>query len=260
VAVLAVFWILVLAGAARAERRRAYAHKRAGEWLLDGVGLAVQGGLVPLAELTVVVTGLALLAPRLRGSVTLPGDGLVAGFFLNFVVVDYLYYWNHRLLHTRRLWPVHHVHHTVREMDVVGTSRNTAWSSLLILYVWFNGAMLFLLAQPAGYAAGAVVTASLDLWRHSELSPRPGSLLDRLLGSVLVLPRHHAWHHAGDDDAHGNFGANFSLWDRLHGTWIARAEAPARLGVPSALPLWRQLWWPFEWAPAEGRGGRRPCK
>jgi sterol desaturase/sphingolipid hydroxylase (fatty acid hydroxylase superfamily) len=158
--------------------------------------------------------------------------------------VDYLYYWNHRLLHTRRLWPIHLVHHTVDEMDVLGTSRNTAWTSFFILYVWVNGAMLYLLAEPAGFAAGAALTASLDLWRHSELSPRVGGAVDRALGAVLILPRHHAWHHASDA-APGNFGANFSLWDRLHGTWIERADAPARLGVTTTLPVWRQLWWPF---------------
>jgi sterol desaturase/sphingolipid hydroxylase (fatty acid hydroxylase superfamily) len=243
-ATLAVFWLLVLLAAARVERRRAWAQKPTREWLLDGVGLAVQGGLVPLLQWTAIAGALVLLAPGLRGSVRLPGDGFVTGFLLNFVAVDYLYYWNHRLLHSRRLWPVHQVHHTVRNMDIVGTSRNTAWTSLLIVYVWVNGAMLFLLAQPAGYALGAVVTASLDLWRHSELTPRPGSALDRLLGAVLVLPRHHAWHHASEAE-HGNFGANLTLWDRLHGTWLDRAEAPARLGVATSLPLWRQLWWPF---------------
>ncbi|MDB4968629.1 MAG: fatty acid hydroxylase [Myxococcales bacterium] len=243
-ATLAAFWILVLAGAVRVERRRAYLVKSRAAWTLDAVGLAIQGGLVPLVQLTVVVSALTLVVPSLRGSLRLPGHAVAAGFVVNVVVVDYLYYWNHRLLHTARLWPIHLVHHTVDEMDVMGTSRNTAWTSFFILYVWVNGVMLYLLAEPAGFAAGAALTASLDLWRHSELSPPRGSLADRALGSVLILPRHHAWHHAGDA-APGNFGANFSLWDRLHGTFIARDDAPARLGVTTTLPLWRQLWWPF---------------
>jgi sterol desaturase/sphingolipid hydroxylase (fatty acid hydroxylase superfamily) len=241
---LTAFWVLVLAGATRVERRRAYARKRGAEWLLDGVGLLVQGTLVPLLELVVVVGGLGWLWPSLRGSVHLPGSDFVTGFAVNFLAVDYLYYWNHRLLHTPRLWPLHQVHHSVREMDVMATSRNTAWSSLLILYVWVNGIALFFLAEPAGYAAGAALTAALDLWRHSELSPRLGGAVDSLLGRVLVLPRHHAWHHAADE-VEANYGANVSVWDKLHGTFSDRGAAPARLGVNVGLPLWRQLWWPF---------------
>jgi sterol desaturase/sphingolipid hydroxylase (fatty acid hydroxylase superfamily) len=240
---LAAFWLLIGVAALRRERRRAWASKPGAAWLLDGIGLGIQGGLIPLVQLAVVVAGLALVAPGWRGRLVLPGDNVVAGFLINFVVVDYFYYWNHRLLHTRALWPVHLVHHTVADMDVVGTSRNTAWTSFLIVYVWVNGVMLFLLAQPAGYATGAALTAALDLWRHSDLSPRAGSVLDRVLGAVFILPRHHAWHHARDA-APGNFGANFSLWDHLHGTWLERAGAPARLGVPTTLSLWRQLLWP----------------
>src|SRR6266542_2361747 len=106
---VAAFWVLVVAGATRAERRRAYAQKRRAEWLLDGVGLLVQGTLVPLLELVVVVGGLGWLAPSLRGSVRLPVSDFVVGFAINFFVVDYLYYWNHRLLHTPRMWPLHQV-------------------------------------------------------------------------------------------------------------------------------------------------------
>jgi sterol desaturase/sphingolipid hydroxylase (fatty acid hydroxylase superfamily) len=241
---LAAFWILLLAGATRAERRHAWADKRAGEWLLDGVGLAIQGALVPLVQTTLLVAALWAIAPGLRGSLHLPGNDLVVGFILNFVAVDYLYYWNHRLLHSPRLWPLHQVHHSVRALDVVATSRNTAWTSFLIVYLWVNGALLYLLADARGYALGAALTAALDLWRHSELSPRAGGLVDRTLGRVLVLPRHHAWHHA-TEDLTANFGANWSLWDRLHGTLVTRAAAPPSLGVAVALPLWRQLLWPF---------------
>jgi len=134
-------------------------------------------------------------------------------------------------------------------------TRNTAWTSFFILYLWVNGAMLFLLARPEGYALGAAVTAALDLWRHSELTPP--AWLDRVLGRLLVLPRHHAWHHA-TEDLSGNYGANWTFWDRLHGTYIARDGAPATLGVPVALPLWRQLWWP--WAPAAGREAGGPSR
>jgi sterol desaturase/sphingolipid hydroxylase (fatty acid hydroxylase superfamily) len=59
-----------------------------------------------------------------------------------------------------------------------------------------------------------------------------------------MLPRQHAWHHA-TEEVEANYGANVSWWDKLHGTFAERRTAPAQLGVNVALPLWRQLWWPF---------------
>ena len=90
-----------------------------------------------------------------------------------------------RLLHSRWLWPAHRVHHTMTEMDVLGTSRNSVWSSALIVYLWVNGAVLYLLNDPTWFAAGAAVTAALDLWRHSPLTPRRGSTLWRVVSKVL---------------------------------------------------------------------------
>ncbi len=241
---LGAFWLLVVIGARRSDGLRAYKNKPLADWMLDGIGLAVQGALIPFLQIAFVVAGLQLVAPALAGSVHLPGDDLIVGFLLNVIAIDYLYYWNHRLLHSRRLWPVHLVHHTLTEMDVVGTSRNTVWTSFFILYLWVNGVIIFLLAEPAGFIAGAAVTAALDLWRHSSVEPRRGGRLERVLGTVLVLPRDHAWHHA-DSDEHGNFGANFRLWDLLHGTYLGRRPPPPRLGCQSSLSLPQKLLWPL---------------
>ena len=240
----AVFWFLV-ARVLRAPRARlALRRKPLGDWLLDLSGLLAQGVVVPFLQVALVAAILRELLPGWAGSVTLPGNALVVGFLLNVVVVDYLYYWNHRLLHSRALWPAHRVHHTLTEMDVFGTSRNTLWSSALILYLWVNGALIYLLEQPAGFVAGATVTAALDLWRHSALGPRPGSAAYRLLSPWLILPADHAWHHA-DAEVFGNYGANFKLWDRLHATLIDTEERPPAMGV-ERLALWRELVWPFE--------------
>lgn len=225
---MVTFWALVAVVLADARRRARLGARTAAEWTLDLAGLLVQGTLVPL-----LATGLAWAAwSRLLPAGVLP-VGWLGAFLLNVVAVDYLYYWNHRLLH--RLWPVHAVHHSAPAMDVLVTSRNTLWASLLIVYVWVNGLLLHLVDEPAGYAAGVTLTAALDLWRHSPAQlDVPG----------LVQPRDHAWHHSADrHDV--NFGANWTWWDRLHGTFFRPGPAPERLGAPVPLPLWRQLWWPW---------------
>jgi sterol desaturase/sphingolipid hydroxylase (fatty acid hydroxylase superfamily) len=173
-------------------------------------------------------------------------------FLLNFVAVDYLYYWNHRLLHTQRFWTTHAVHHSARQADVFITSRNTLWTPLLIVYVWANGALVYLLADPAPFLLAVALTASLDLWRHTVFFAAPGGRLHRLLALVLVTPNEHLWHHSSAR-ATCNFGANLSVWDRLHGTFYSPAHRPASLGIPVRLSLWRRLLFPYAAGPESWR-------
>jgi sterol desaturase/sphingolipid hydroxylase (fatty acid hydroxylase superfamily) len=211
------------------------------DWALDGAGLMIQGVVVPALQSALIFGLLSGIAPKARGLLSLSA---VSGFLLNFVMVDYLYYWNHRWLHGRSLWPAHAVHHTPELMDVFITSRNTLWTPLLIVYLWGNGLFIFLLRDPGAFILAASLTAGLDLWRHSSFSPRPGSALHRALGHILITPHEHAWHHSRDR-ADCNFGANLSLWDRLHGTYHSPAVRAEALGVPSTLSLKRKLLFPF---------------
>jgi sterol desaturase/sphingolipid hydroxylase (fatty acid hydroxylase superfamily) len=211
------------------------------DWALDGAGLVIQGVVVPALQSALIFGLLSGIAPKARGILSL---STVSGFLLNFVLVDYLYYWNHRWLHGRSLWPAHAVHHTPELMDVFITSRNTLWTPLLIVYLWVNGLFIFLLRDPGAFILAASLTAGLDLWRHSSFSPRPGSALHRALGRVLITPHEHAWHHSRDR-VDCNFGANLSLWDRLHGTYHSPAVRAEALGVPSTLSLKRKLLFPF---------------
>ncbi len=227
---LVFFAFAVLLVATSLLRGRDYFARTRDEWLVDGAGLIAQGVLVPLLETFAIVALLAAVAPRLRGAIDL---SFAEGFLLNFVVIDYAYYWNHRLLHGA-LWRWHVVHHTARKLDVLVTARNTLWTPLLIVYVWLNALALFLLREPAGFLLGMSLTAALDLWRHSPLrAPRFVSLL-------FITPHEHAWHHSRDR-TDVNFGANLSVWDRVHGTFGGDVAAPTSLGVDVAGSGWRQL-------------------
>lgn len=230
VLVFVAFWTLFLGGLVTKEARDALRAKTRAEWVLDAVGLLAQGLLVPLAQIAIVVALLHRLWPEARGSLHVPP---ALAFVLNFVGVDYLYYWNHRFLHRDALWRFHAVHHSITSMDVLGTARNVAWAPVLIVYVYVNGLFLYLLEDAAGaaFAASAAITAALDLWRHSRVAPSFGSLAHRALATALVTPHEHAAHH-GRAEPHGNYGANLTLWDRLHGTYRSPRHAPGALGVP----------------------------
>ncbi|MEH2105631.1 sterol desaturase family protein [Nostoc sp.] len=211
------------------------------DWLLDGTGLTIQGIFIPLLQATLVYWLYQHLLPNQQGYLKV---SFIPAFLISFVIVDYLYYWNHRLLHTKLLWKVHQVHHTVTQMDVLGTSRNTLWTSLLIIYLWIHTLFLYLLADPTGYLLGVSLTSALDLWRHSCLIIPESSWLYQFLSSWLILPQDHSWHHCREIHNY-NYGANLKIWDKLHGTYYESKKMPSIIGISSSLNLFQKLFFPF---------------
>jgi len=238
----AVFCLLILwtSYSDRTLLRRS-AWRDSNRWL-DVLGLLMQGVVVPALQVVLVFSLLNTVTPSLKGRVSI---NPLWAFLLNFIVVDYLYYWNHRLLHTKAIWTWHAVHHTAGQMDVWVTSRNTLWSPFFILYMWINGFSIFILKDPAPYVLAASCTAALDLWRHSRFTPQSGSLVRKLLSLGFVTPHDHSWHHSSDRP-NCNYGANLNWWDRLHGTYYSPEAVPARLGIELNMNFWRKLFYPMK--------------
>jgi sterol desaturase/sphingolipid hydroxylase (fatty acid hydroxylase superfamily) len=224
------------------EARRGVLARNTKDWMLDATGLLVQGVAIPILQITLIYWLFSLLLPQAKGSFEI--SPLIA-FLLNFVCVDYLYYWNHRLLHGKTLWKMHAVHHTAEHFDLFITSRNTLWTSLLIVYLWVNSFFIFLLKDPRAFILSASITASLDLWRHTAFFFTPNSFAHRVLAILLITPNEHAWHHSSNQTGK-NFGANLSLWDRLHGTYYSPLKLPQALGIPLNLNVTRKLLFPFK--------------
>ncbi|MEM1392470.1 MAG: sterol desaturase family protein [Cyanobacteria bacterium P01_H01_bin.150] len=218
-----------------------YFKKSCEDWLLDSIGLFFQGFIVPFLQIAVVFQLYQRLLPNTSGLLNLYP---VAAFLISFVFVDYLYYWNHRLLHTRKLWFIHQVHHTVTEMDVLGTSRNTLWTSFFIVYLWIHPLFLYLLQESKWYILGISLSSALDLWRHSNFTPKPNSWIYPWLSSCLILPKDHAWHHS-NDCIKGNYGANLKVWDKIHGTYYEFEGLPDSLGIKNSLSFTKKIFLPF---------------
>jgi sterol desaturase/sphingolipid hydroxylase (fatty acid hydroxylase superfamily) len=235
--VLVSFWVLTYLS--YRSDQGLFRDRKFREWALDLSGLFVQGVLIPLIQVFVIFKALQWGAPQLSGSINLAAP---LAFLLNFVLVDYLYYWNHRCLHRPSFWPTHAVHHSIGKLDPIASSRNTIWSPLLILYLWVNGAAFFFLKDPFWFLVGASLTAALDLWRHSyALAGSPKTHVGEVLSTVFITPQDHSWHHSASH-ADFNFGANFNIWDRLHGTFSRRREVPSQIGIKTGLPLSEEFW------------------
>lgn len=209
---------------------------RPSDHALNIAGLAVQGLLVPLAGYLLATRGLAAWFPQWAGQLAI---GWVGALLLNLVLVDFLYYWQHRAFHRwPTLWALHRCHHASPTVDVWATSRNALAINFLFVYLLVNPLLGFLCDAPEGFFVGAALTATLDLWRHSRIAGP--AALDRL----LVTPRLHHRHHAHEGEG-ANFGANLILWDRLFGTERAAHAFPARYGLTDAPPAWRQFLFPW---------------
>ncbi len=151
----------------------------------------------------------------------------VAQFVVALVVIDLLKWLIHNLLHrVPRLWEFHKVHHSIEQMDWLGSMRFHFAEALIydgLLYVplamlGFRGDVLFALA---------VVGTAIGHFNHANLRVRIGPLR-----YVINSPEMHVWHHAhpeaGPTDR--NFGINLAVWDWLFGTAYVPDHAPSRLG------------------------------
>ncbi|TMQ21954.1 MAG: hypothetical protein E6J90_13365 [Deltaproteobacteria bacterium] len=141
------------------------------------------------------------------------------------LLIDFLYYWEHRLLHKNRfLWAAHVVHHQSEEFNLTVALRVSA------LQIWMTTASTLLLAiagfPPAMALATLLVYKFYQLWTHTRLIGRLG-----VLEWVLVTPSHHRVHHARNERyVDKNFGGMLIIWDRLFGTFEPERESP-RYGV-----------------------------
>lgn len=204
------------------------------EWTADLIGLFIQGVLIPAVPFLIVPV-LGILLPQFERSLDLDE---VIQFVLSFVLVDYAYYWNHRLFHKKDYWPVHRLHHSSRHLDILATSRNSLITSFLFVYLWAQILGMFLLKDPTAFLFGLGLTFALDLWRHSGI--RQPQIIHQALGWALILPEHHVLHHSliGRNK---NFGANLCWWDKIHGTYSSDHVQNRNLEKLSEKDLWNEL-------------------
>ena len=150
----------------------------------------------------------------------------IQGGLVAFLVADLAYYWYHRAGHSvAALWAIHGVHHQCEEFNLSVSARHPWFSDL---YSAFFYAPLPLLGIGSGQffvAISAISFYSVSI--HSLLLKRPGLF-------IFTTPQTHIVHHANNPRyLHKNFGAMFTLWDRIFGTHVEVDPAdPPRLGVP----------------------------
>lgn len=209
----------------------------ASDWLMNLSGFGMQGLIIPLVGYYLSAYYFPTLLPGFQGVLPL---GFAGAFLLNFIGVDFLYYWQHRAFHEiSSLWKLHAPHHHSPVVNIWATSRNALVTHFLFVYMLVNPILGYLCDSPEGFFAGAMLTAALDLFRHANLRFR-----FPFLKGVMMLPKDHHRHHDAQR-AFANYGANFMIWDRLFGTAEMEDDYPLNFTVPSPPSFTTQLLFPW---------------
>ncbi len=146
---------------------------------------------------------------------------------LAFLLGDLCYYWYHRAGHAvGALWAIHGVHHQTEEFNMSIALRHP-WLSDLYSAVFYIPLPL-LGVPPEHFFIAITIISFYALTIHSHLLQRPSLF-------IFVTPATHVVHHAKNPRyINKNFGAMFSIWDRMFGTHVEVDPAdPPRLGTLS---------------------------
>ncbi|MDH3232401.1 MAG: sterol desaturase family protein [Alphaproteobacteria bacterium] len=135
------------------------------------------------------------------------------------------------------LWRVHRVHHLDTTMDVTTTVRFHPLE--FVIQIVPTVAAVVLLGIPIWViVAYEIVDAFTAVATHSNL--RLPARLERAIRWVFVTPDVHRIHHSARQvETDSNYGALFTLWDRLFGTFVDQPRG-GHAGMTLGLEHWRE--------------------
>ena len=158
------------------------------------------------------------------------------------IAIDFIDYWNHRLLHTRGFWDIHAVHHSDEVLNWTTSSRVHVLElvvmqiSYILLASWMN-------IPAEGVGAIAAVRLLHNNWVHTKYDIHLGPLV-----KLISTPRFHHWHHADEPAAYNtNFANTFAVWDVVFGTYRVPGPYHGKFGFEGTPgnDMSKLLIWPF---------------
>jgi sterol desaturase/sphingolipid hydroxylase (fatty acid hydroxylase superfamily) len=201
----------------------------------SNLGIVVLNTVIVRALFPAAAVGIALSAQShgwgLLNQQDLPAwAGLAAGVIL----LDLGIYLQHAMFHAMpALWRLHRMHHADLDIDVTTGVRFHPVEIALSMLIKFT------LIAALGISAAAVLVFEVllnasSMFNHSNVRIPPP--LDKVLRWLVVTPDMHRVHHSIErDETNSNFGFNFSVWDRLFGTYRAQpraGHASMVIGIP----------------------------
>ena len=151
--------------------------------------------------------------------------------FIFFIVIDFVQWWTHRLLHrVEFLWNFHKVHHSVKQMGFAAHLRYH-WMEPVV----YNSLKYIPLAIIGGFSAQDVAFVHffniiIGHLNHANINWDYG-----WLKYIFNNPKMHIWHHSKELPEERKYGVNFgltlSIWDYIFKTnYIPHSGRDIELG------------------------------
>ena len=183
----------------------------------------------------VVVVGMYFALHARAAAWEIPLDSVLA-WCVCFVLVDFLYYWFHRISHEMNaLWAAHVVHHQSEEFNLSVALRQSAFQPLCSAFFYLPLALIGF--PPVMFVAISSFDTLYQFWIHTRTIGRLGPF-----EHVFVTPSHHRVHHGSNPKyLDRNHGGTFIIWDKMFGTFQEEEEEPD-YGVTLPLSSWNPIW------------------
>lgn len=156
-----------------------------------------------------------------------------ARFIVFFIVIDFLQWLAHFILHRSNFfWQFHKIHHAQETLGFAST-RHFHFGEYLILKpaFWIPFSLCgFQLQADGGYVLWYIwIAYMLTFLSHCNVKIKWG-----FLKYIFITPETHYWHHARNIP--GRFGVNYAsslvIWDLLFGHWYNPKDKEPILGIP----------------------------
>lgn len=163
------------------------------------------------------------------------GSGILLTILIGVLALDFSSWLVHVVMHkTPLLWRFHLIHHSDTNVDVTTGLRHHPGDSLLrgmffLLLIFISGAPMYsvMIYQTLVVLSTAFTHANISLGRN----------LDKALSFLFVSPNMHKVHHHWKQPfTDSNYGAVFSFWDRLFGTFRVLEPKDIRYGLDRHYP------------------------
>jgi len=182
---------------------------------------AMCAGVVALTEAPITQAIARANARQRRGLAGLLPDML--GPVVAFAAMDYGFYRWHVATHrVPLLWRLHRVHHVDPDLDM-STALRFHFVDMAVSLPWQAAQVRLSGIGPRTLAAWKRFFLLSILFHHANLR-LPGRW-DAWASLLLTTPRMHGIHHSQRlAERESNWSSGLSLWDRLHGTFVAGVE------------------------------------